>query len=118
MRSDKFLVECKATQSDYYSLTSTTWNKIADEALRDGIRLPLMCIEIKGKKWAVLDLNDFNAIDTKDDGEELVPVVVKSKSFRLHFDSDDKVVYQCQWGRFTLFLLVIEWDEFLTRIKE
>lgn len=118
VRSAKFLVECKATEANYYSLSKRVWLKIAEEALKDGLRTPLMNIQVKGRMWAVLDLNDFNELDTNTDDEEIVPVVVRNDSFRLHFNTDDKVVYQCEWGGKTVFLLVIEWDEFLSRMEK
>ena len=46
IRSDKFLIECKTTTKDSYRLTAKTWEKIAKEALRDGIREPTMRIDL------------------------------------------------------------------------
>lgn len=50
VRSDNLLVECKTTDKDYYPLTLTTWEKIEKEAIKDGLRIPVMCIDIKGGK--------------------------------------------------------------------
>ena len=46
IRSDKFLIECKTTTKDSYRLTAKTWEKIYKEALRDGIREPVMRIDL------------------------------------------------------------------------
>lgn len=50
VRHDNLLVECKTTDKDYYRFTFTTWEKIEKEATKDGLRLPVMCIDIKGGK--------------------------------------------------------------------
>ena len=47
IRSDKFLIECKTTAKDCYRLTAKTWEKIAKEALRDGIREPVMRLDLR-----------------------------------------------------------------------
>lgn len=45
-RSDKYLCECKTTGKEKYRLHIGIWEKISDEALKDGLRSPLMCIEL------------------------------------------------------------------------
>lgn len=50
VRSDKFLIECKYTDNDYYILTKTVWNKICKEAIKDNLRTPLLCIYLRGGK--------------------------------------------------------------------
>lgn len=46
VRNSTFLVECKITSQDYYRLEFSIWNKIRKEATRDGIRVPVMCIDL------------------------------------------------------------------------
>ena len=46
VRNDKFLIECKTTEKDYYSLTAKVWEKIEQEAIRDHLRIPLMVIDL------------------------------------------------------------------------
>ena len=62
VRSDLFLVECKTTLKDSYRLTFNTWNKVYNEALKDGMRVPVMCIELEGgrTKLAVMRTDDLN----------------------------------------------------------
>ena len=50
VRHDDFLVECKTTENPYYSLTMKVWEKIEKEATRDGLRVPLMCVDVNGGK--------------------------------------------------------------------
>lgn len=54
VRSDKFLIECKTTEKDYYSLTATVWEKIEQEAIRDHMRIPLMVIDLEDKDRVVV----------------------------------------------------------------
>lgn len=67
VRNDKFLIECKTTEKDYYSLTSKVWEKIEQEAIRDHMRIPLMVIDLEDKdRVVVFRPQDFNpSIDTR-----------------------------------------------------
>lgn len=61
VRNKLFLVECKTTEKEYYNLTYNTWNKIYSEALKDGMRIPIMCIDLNNgrDKLAVLSTYDL-----------------------------------------------------------
>ena len=61
VRHDNLLVECKTTDKSFYSLTMQVWEKIEKEAIRDGLRLPVMCIDLNGGKdrYAVFRDKDF-----------------------------------------------------------
>ena len=51
-RSKEFLCECKITSKKSYSLTFDTWNKIRKEAIKDGIRTPIMNIQLEDGKYS------------------------------------------------------------------
>ena len=61
VRSKLFLVECKTTEKDFYSLTYNVWNKVYNEAIKDGMRIPIMCIDLNNgrDKLAVLSTYDL-----------------------------------------------------------
>ena len=46
VKTDKFLVECKTTAKNYFSVTTELWEKIEREALKDHMRIPLMVIDL------------------------------------------------------------------------
>ena len=54
VRNDKFLIECKTTEKDYYSLTAKVWEKIEQEAIRDHLRIPLMVIDLEDRDRVVV----------------------------------------------------------------
>lgn len=72
VRNDKFLIECKTTEKDYYSLTAKVWEKIEQEAIRDHLRIPLMVIDLEDKDRVVVfrpldfDQNIDTRVFTKD----------------------------------------------------
>lgn len=47
VRTDKYLIENKFTDADFYKLDASTWKKIFEEATRDSNRIPLMQIDIQ-----------------------------------------------------------------------
>ena len=60
VRNDKFLIECKTTQEDYYSVTSKVWEKVQEEATRDHMRIPLLIVDLQDKeRFVVFRPNDF-----------------------------------------------------------
>lgn len=61
VRNSKYLIECKTTEKDHYILNARTWEKIEREAIRDGLRIPLMVIDLEDdKRIVVFKLKDFN----------------------------------------------------------
>ena len=54
VRNDKFLIECKTTEKDYYPLTSKVWEKIEEEAIKDRGRTPLMIIDLEDRDRLVV----------------------------------------------------------------
>ena len=67
VRNSKYLIECKTTEKDYYSLTATVWEKIEQEAIRDHMRIPLMVIDLEDRdRVVVFRPKDFDPnIDTR-----------------------------------------------------
>lgn len=46
VRNDKFLIECKTTEKDYYTVTTKVWEKIQSEAIKDHDRTPLLVVDL------------------------------------------------------------------------
>lgn len=60
VRNDKFLIECKTTEKNYYSITTKVWEKIEDEALKDRMRTPLLIIDLQDTdRYVVFNPNQF-----------------------------------------------------------
>ena len=77
VRNEKFLIECKTTEKDFYSLTSKVWEKIEDEAVKDHMRIPLMVIDLKDTIRTVV----FNPKYLDDFGSHLT--YGSNKSYRI-----------------------------------
>ncbi len=123
-RSDTILVECKTTKRDSYRLTTDTWEKINSEAINDGLRLPVMCIEIAGVMKAVVRRNHFSdnphfqsvlyslpIVDSKDSKSFLVTknnLIIKINTKLNPHSETLKLTYLC----------VIDWEDFLEVIGE
>lgn len=113
VRNDIYLVECKTTTKDFYSLTFTTWDKIYREAIKDGLRIPLMCIDLKNgrERYAVM-----SALDVPDEIIRSIPVPpidgitssLRVKGVCRRFISNKVKTYD---------LVVIEWDRFLSEVN-
>lgn len=124
VRHDNLLVECKTTDKPYYSLTLNVWEKIEKEAIKDGLRLPVMCIDIKGGKerYAVFKSKHFKSYKNYsqiDSGDEMQ--WTPKKSFRV-----DKpmqmimvtAVEKCDRRNTPLCFTVTPWSDFVEMIKE
>lgn len=73
VRHDGYLIECKTTEKDYYVLSKSTWAKIRREAIRDGIRVPLMSIDLQSgeARIAVYEEGMFPSIPSPEKVKEV-----------------------------------------------
>lgn len=55
VRTMDYLIENKFTDADRYTLSVKTWTKIEEEAVRDGLRTPMMQIDIQDVSLVVID---------------------------------------------------------------
>lgn len=112
VRNDKFLIECKTTKNNYYSLTSKVWEKIEKEAIKDRMRTPLMAIDLEDKhriivfnpKYFITPLPEHRV-----DGSE-------NKSFNIRLEDTNVKFTICGVKRNVLYSMSIE--EFIVVFKE
>ena len=119
VRHDEFLVECKTTEKSFYSLTMKVWEKIEKEAVRDGLRIPLMCIDIDGGKdrYAVFLEKHFKHYKNYYDLYIGYTCWCDKKSFQVI--EPERVLmlrYKDNKGETPVFV-VAPWDDFLYMLK-
>lgn len=110
VKSDKFLVECKTTEKEFYTLTFNVWDKIYREAIKEGLRIPVMCIDImNGKKR-------FAVMYTPDLPEEVANSIPASNSEGMSFRvSYEQRKFLSKRGK-CYNLSVISWQTFLEEV--
>ena len=86
VRNDKYLIECKTTEKDYYSLTAKVWEKIEQEAIKDRMRIPLMVIDLEDKDSVVVFRAKDFGVDTRCFQTE-IPKSIRVRAKDLGFDS-------------------------------
>ena len=60
VRSDDYLIECKTTSKDSFSVTAKIWEKIEKEAVRDRLRIPLLIVDLRDTlRYVVFRPQDF-----------------------------------------------------------
>lgn len=80
VRNDRFLIECKTTEKDYYTLTAKVWEKIQEEALKDHMRTPLLMVDLEdSERYVIFRPKDFNVYQVS----PLLSEVKVSKSIRI-----------------------------------
>lgn len=103
VRNKDYLIEAKITGENYYPLSLSTWEKIRKEAILDGLRIPVMCIETNKGKYAILEcydsLSDFKLVKFNKSCR------IKESNVKLRIDDN-------------YHLKVIDWIEFLEEINE
>lgn len=119
VRNDMILCECKVTDKPFYSLTMQVWSKVEKEAIKDGLRIPLMCVELNGgkDKFAVFKEKDFRHLynryfdlyvgDTQWCDKKSFRVVSPARVIMSLFNDKGE----------TLILNVCTWEDFLYMIK-
>lgn len=129
VRNDEFLVECKTTEKPYYIFNYDVWRKIELEALKDGMRVPVMSVDVSAgvRRYAIVNETDLlcnpdyeekylDLIRSTSNGFE--NIVCEGKSFRLR--NCCLVTMKCfttkRGGAKTL--CVLRWKDFLDIIKK
>lgn len=105
VRNDKFLIECKTTDKDYFVLTKKVWDKIEQEAVKDGLRIPVIVYEIGDKEFAFL--NAWNLFEFFGDYEvtEVFKYSENSKSIRLEIYEEYPKLIHCFDGKYAIIEL-------------
>lgn len=118
VRHDEFLVECKTTEKPFYSLTMKVWEKIEKEAVRDGLRIPLMCVDINNgeDRYAVFLEKHFRHYKTYYDLETGDTSWSDRDSFRVQYPERILMLGYEDDGETPVFI-VAPWDDFLYMLK-
>lgn len=107
VRNDKYLIECKMTQRPFYSLTKSVWEKIQKEAIKDGLRIPMMCIDVDGGKYQFIvmlytDLPEEIKEQYKDKFVRMEQIFDR-KSFQVRNYDTEFYIVNTLWGNFAVF---------------
>ena len=119
VRHDEFLVECKTTEKSFYSLTMKVWEKIEKEAIKDGLRIPLMCVDVNDgeDRFAVFLEKDFRHYKTYYDLEMGETCWCDKKSFQVHTPSRILMILMKDKRGETPVFVVAPWEDFLYMLK-
>lgn len=122
VRSDLFLIECKTTEKDFYSVTTKVWEKIEEEALKDGMRRPLLIIDLRDKdRYVVFNPNQF---EKQMNTYEIAPNVhggCKSYKFKGYTDENLPILFSMlplKSMKKNHILMVMKIDEFVDFFSE
>lgn len=107
VRNDKYLIECKITQKPFYSLTKTTWEKIEKEAIKDGLRIPMMCVDVdNGVNQFIVMLYTDVPEEIKDKYKDVYVAcysIFDKKSFQVKkLEKADWYIVNTSWGNFAV----------------
>jgi hypothetical protein len=69
-RNEDYLIECKITGKKSFPIKKSVWDKINGEAIKDGLRLPLLIVTLENnildKTFVVFNTNVFTSEDLRD----------------------------------------------------
>lgn len=122
VRNDKFLIECKTTEKDFYSITTKVWEKISLEADKDGMRIPLLFVDLRDTdRYVVFNPNDFSAqVNTY----EIVPHVhggCKSYRFKGYTEEELPLLFSLtpvKMNKKNHILMVMKYADFRKQFEE
>ena len=135
VRTDDFLIECKTTANNYYILSRNTWEKIENEALKDGIRVPILQVQLENgvSEIVVMSIHDFLTLEL-DKGRTFLggkePLLLDRMSFRVTDDFKNVADYKeipkevfyfrqdVKLVEYNIHLVMLDWNDFLYMIEE
>lgn len=134
VKLDKFLIECKTTVNSYYKLHIDVWEKISQEALKSGMRIPLMQIELNSGKNRLVVMNYLDFVGIGLDRFNFVtrkqPLLLEQKQYRITAEFLDAKVpkrmgaqlfflmEQIKFVDYNTHLVIFKWEDFLFMLKE
>lgn len=128
VRLDTLLIECKTTEKSYYSLTLSTWNKACKEALNDGMRVPVMIIDLEDgeRSYAVMNKSDLSILNTNGYSMNVLDKIsIDTKSFRIKSEVDlrswelaknESIKYnvlEVLFAKTSQELVILDWTDFI-----
>ena len=132
VRSNDYLVECKTTKKKTYPLHISTWLKIEKEAINDGFRIPVMCIDLEDGIYrkAVFKRSDFFSDKPRkvvlssglfyEEDDTIEPKLYLTAK-QVPVTEKDKVFYvsgKIEHVTMSFELCVVDWDVFVRRVIE
>lgn len=122
VRNEQFLVECKTTEKEQYALSYLTWEKVRHEALNDGFREPVMCIDLSNgsHRLAVLDhginLDYLSWVRAQGYTSDFTPISISKSSKSLKYTGKTLVLVFCNKRPLSvkkdIELVVTPWEQF------
>ena len=112
VRNDQYLVECKITSKPFFRLSLKQWDKIRKEAIKDGMRIPVFCIDLENgsKRFAVVDSSFFSIGEVVDVTDY---VLVRGDTKSILVDSQFFTAYDVLTNALKATLYVFSWESFL-----
>ena len=122
VRNDNFLIECKTTEKGFYSITTKVWEKISLEADKDGMRIPLLFVDLRDTdRYVVFNPNDFSVqVNTY----EIVPHVhggCKSYRFKGYTEEELPLLFSLtpvKMNKKNHILMVMKYADFRKQFEE
>lgn len=116
VRNKLFLVECKTTEKDFYDLTYTIWNKIYNEAIKDGMRIPIMCIDLNNGRDKLAVLSTYDLGNFPPPSSLARAIIEKNKLRRRLRFSNNGTRFILEKTMKTYDLSAIPWEGFLSDV--
>jgi hypothetical protein len=121
VRSSRFLIECKTTEKDFFTFTRKVWDKIKKEAIRDGMRYPVLSVEFAAhlKQSAIFSFNDLgNFFLTQ---SRMLSLLHSGVGYEGMVIESMRIWHNHPWQFFTLdkeLMMRVPWELFVELVKE
>lgn len=118
VRNDMFLVEAKFTDGAFYNLQKVVWDKIRLEAYNDGLRIPVMQVMVRNKKYCVIREDDILGLANEIKyplGISNIPIHSVKASYRLKVEYSLPV--KIMFKGHSDVIVILPWQTFLDVIE-
>jgi hypothetical protein len=121
VRTDRFLIECKTTEKDFFTFTRKVWDKIRREAIKDGMRYPVLSVEFAAqlKQSAIFSFNDLGHFFLTQ--SRMLSLLHSGVGYEGMVIESLRIWYNRPWQFFTLdgaLMMRVPWEEFLEMKEE
>lgn len=120
VRTADYLIENKFTDAPNYTVDYKIWNKIWKEATKDGIRTPLLQVDIQDESVIIMDLATFDTLFFDDTFDYTHIQQVKGDTKKLTVGTFQEIepykVHRLDFNKHNVTLMIVNKDMMLDYI--
>lgn len=114
VRTEDYLIENKFTDAPHYIVDYKIWNKIFKEATKDGIRTPLLQVDVQDESVIIMDIATFDTLFFGDTFSYIHIQQIKGDTKKISVQTFAEIepykVHRLDFNKYDMSLMIVNKD--------